>query len=198
MAKMLALGERQLVDILMNGGVVVLPTDTLYGLVCRAIDIQAVNRLYATKHREHKPGTVIAATATQLSSIGITQTETASQFWPGPISVILPIDQPHQFITQSMPDVACRVVAGPATLVDLLVQTGPLLTTSANMPGEPPAATIAVAQDYFGDYVDAYVDEGDLTARLPSSLVRIEQGKPVVLRRGAGTISRKEQTNDTR
>src|SRR2546423_12351538 len=79
--------------ILLRGGVGVMPTDTVYGLVARAEDPQAVARLYELKKREHKPGTVIAASVEQLIRLGVPEQHLrrVERWWPNPLSVEIPL-----------------------------------------------------------------------------------------------------------
>jgi L-threonylcarbamoyladenylate synthase len=70
-------------------------------------------------------------------------------------------------------------------LQELLKRTGPLLTSSANLPGESPATNIAEARQYFGDKVDFYIDGGDLSNRQPSTIIRIIDDAIEVVRPGA-------------
>jgi L-threonylcarbamoyladenylate synthase len=83
---------------------------------------------------------------------------------------------------------AFRIVRAPEELLTLLDQTGPLLTSSANQPGEPTANTIAEAQTYFADTIDFYVDGGDLSDQKPSTLIRIVDDAIEVLREGGMQI----------
>lgn len=172
---------------LLEGAVGVLPTDTLYGLVCRAADKAAVTRLYALKARDHKPGTLIAANIDQLVELGIPRRylTPVQQFWPGAVSV----ETPHSidYLTQSTGRQGIRIPNHPELLA-LLAKTGPLQTTSANQPGEPPATVISEAQNYFGDSVDFYVDGGDLSDRLPSTIVKVIDDEIEVIRQGAVEI----------
>jgi len=180
----------QAASVLNTPGVVgVLPTDTLYGLVCRASDKEAVQRLYLLKKREGKPGTVVAASTEQLATLGVKARylKAVEQFWPNAISVIVPCSG-LEYLHLGLFSLAVRIPRDPA-LVTLLEKTGPLLTTSANMPGEPQAANIQEAQAYFGDTVDFYVDGGDLSNRQPSTLIRIVDDAIEVLRPGAVTIN---------
>ena len=72
-----------------------LPCDTVYGIVCAAGNVDAAARLYTAKHREHKPGTVIAANVQQLIDLGLRAryVEAVEHFWPGPVSVIIPTSE---------------------------------------------------------------------------------------------------------
>lgn len=180
----------ELIKALQSGAVAVLPTDTVYGLVCRAADEKAVRRLYGLKRREAKPGTLIAANTNQLVELGIKARylKAVEQFWPGAISVVIP-SHGLKYIHQGKGSIACRIPADD-DLISILRQTGPLLTTSANQPGEHPAGNIAQAEQYFGDSVDFYVDGGDLSGRQASTVIRIVDDAIEVLRQGAVTITK--------
>lgn len=171
------------------GGIVVASTDTVYGLLARAADTAAVERLYSLKQRQAKPGTLMAHDITQLVELGLTRRylKAVEQFWPGPISVIVPCGQAQlAYLTQGLPDIAVRIPR-EETIAAVLARTGPLISTSANLPGRPPAETIGQARDYFGDQVDAYFDAGPLTDRLPSTIIRVIDDAIEVVRQG-GTI----------
>lgn len=177
---------------LVEGSVGIMPSDTLYGVVCRAVDKVAVARLYKLKSRENKPGTVIAASVDQLVELGLKRRNLAAvaDFWPGAISIVVPSDNPSlAYLDQGVGSLAVRVV-DDTELIEILLQTGPLLTTSANQPGEPAANTIAEARAYFGDTVDFYEDGGDLSGRKPSTLIRIVDDAIEVLREGAVEVNR--------
>jgi L-threonylcarbamoyladenylate synthase len=172
---------------LQDGGVGVMPTDTVYGLVARAHDAKAVGRLYALKHRHHKPGTIIAASVAQVHDLGVSQTllDQVANLWPNPLSIILPVGKDFAYLHQGIGDIAIRVVDSP-NIRQVLEQTGPLLTSSANQPYQPGATTIQQAWDYFGDTVDFYVDDGDRSGYLPSTILRLlDDGEIDVLRPGA-------------
>lgn len=186
-----SINNPKLAGLLKDGAVGVLPTDTLYGLVCRAADETAVRRLYALKKREHKPGTIIAANIDQLVELGLKPRylKAAGQFWPGAVSVIIPVDQDLNYLHQGLQSLAVRLPQYDQ-LNTLLVQTGPLLTTSVNEPGEPAAANLAQAMDCFGNKVDFYVDGGDLSGHKPSTLIRVVDDAIEVLRPGAVIIDK--------
>jgi len=178
------------VSLLTDGAVGVLPTDTVYGIVARAADRTAVARLYRIKHREGKPGTLIAANIEQLTELGIdaTSLERVAPLWSAPISIVLPVDSHLTYIDQGKASLAVRIPQLP-DLQRLLEQTGPLLTSSANLPGEPPASTVPEAQDYFGDAVDFYVDGCDMSVSISSTVALLTaEGALSILRQGAVII----------
>jgi L-threonylcarbamoyladenylate synthase len=159
--------------------------------VARASDQQAVARLYALKHRERKPGTIIAATIEQLVQLGLKHRylTPVAKFWPGAVSVIIPCaTDALEYIHQGVQSLAVRIPSDERVL-DLLLHTGPLVTSSANQPGEAPANTIAEAEAYFGSMVDFYADSGDLAGRAPSTVVRVIDDALEIVREGAVHIN---------
>lgn len=181
-----SLADERLSQALRSGAVGVLPTDTLYGLVCAADDRAAVGRLYELKGRENKPGTVIAASIDQLVHLGMPRRylTAVEQFWPGPVSVVVASSLELSYLDLGKFSLAVRI-PDDKKLCKLLEQTGPLLSTSANLPGKPPAANIAQAQEYFGNQLDFCVDGGDLSSRLPSTVIRVIDDELQILRQGA-------------
>ncbi|MDB5179214.1 MAG: hypothetical protein JWN01_1157 [Patescibacteria group bacterium] len=177
------------VRLLLDGGAGVMPTDTVYGLVARAQDKRAVKRFYALKHREHKPGTVIAASVEQLAELGVDKQhlKRVQHLWPNPLSVETPLGEELAYLHQETGRQALRVVAD-VKLREILEQTGPLVTSSANQPGEPGAVNLSEAQDYFEDKVDFYVDGGNLSGRAPSTIIRLVADEIEVIRQGAVEI----------
>jgi len=175
---------------LIHGGVGVMPTDTVYGLVARAQDSQAVARLYALKDREHKPGTVIAASTSQLVALGVDEVylDKVKKWWPGPLSVETPLGNNLSYLHQNTGRQGFRVVADESVR-KILEQTGPLVTSSANRPGEPGSVNVGEAWDYFKDKVDFYIDGGNLSGRAPSTIIKItDEGNIEIIRHGAITL----------
>jgi L-threonylcarbamoyladenylate synthase len=177
-------------NMLLNPGTVgVMPTDTVYGLVAKANDVNAVMRLYKIKKREAKPGTIIASTIDQLVDLGIKRRylTAVSQFWPGAVSVIIPCGPELEYLHRGLNGLAVRVTADPK-LSELLTEIGPIMTTSANLPGEITATNIDMAKQYFGDQVDFYVDGGDLSDVQPSTIIRIIDDSIEIVRSGSVKI----------
>jgi len=187
---MILRSDKEAAELLLAGRVGVMPTDTLYGIVARAADKQAVARLYALKHREHKPGTVIAANVQQLIGLGIEEQylRRVEAWWPGALSVETPLGPELAYLHQDTGRQGFRVVNDPK-LIPILEQTGPLLTSSANLPGETPSETIEQAYRYFGDTVDFYVDGGSRAGFKPSTIARVTDDGIEIIRQGAVVIS---------
>lgn len=177
------------IEQLLDGAVGVLPSDTVYGLMTRAQDPKAVARFYALKQREHKPGTVVAASVEQLIELGVpeAQLRRVEHLWPNSLSVEMPLGDDLAYLHQETGRQAYRVVADER-LRSILERTGPLVTSSANRPGEPGSVVIDEAWDYFGDKVDFYVDGGDLSGRAPSTIIKLTQQGVEVIRQGAAKV----------
>jgi L-threonylcarbamoyladenylate synthase len=184
-----SLADSNLVSILKKGGVGVLPTDTIYGLVCSAGNQNAVERLFRVKARTNQPGTILAASIEQLAALGIKlrYLKAVEQYWPNPLSIIIPCGPELEYLHMGKESLAVRIPADE-TIRTLLASTGPLMTTSANHPGAQVASDMAEAQSYFGENVDFYVDGGTLGHQPPSTIIRIVDDAIEVLRQGAVQI----------
>lgn len=166
--------------VLNSGGVIVLPTDTVYGVGVSVSAPGAIEKLFELKGRPtSKPIPVLGADIAGLSAVvefdgsaeGI-----AERFWPGPLTLVLP--RAAGFSVDLGGDgaegVAVRVPAHDLAL-ELLRAAGPLAVTSANPSGEPPASTIEEARAYLGAGVGAYLD-GGVCDGAPSSVVSLLDG----------------------
>lgn len=192
------MNDNNLVTAIKSGSVGVLPTDTVYGLVCSAHDEQAVQRLYALKSREMKPGTLVAASIDQLVELGIPRRYLVAveQYWPGPISIVVPLGFKLPYLHQGKGSIAVRVPSDEV-FRGLLERTGPLLTSSANQPGEQPAVNLDEAKAYFDDTVDFYSDGGNLSGKEPSTIIQVIDDTVEVLRQGAVTINELGEREDS-
>jgi len=174
------------IKILKNGGVGVVPTDTLYGLCASVFSRAAVERIYDLKSRtETKPFIILIASSHDLAAFGITLSTDECTFldtvWPGPVSVILPCKlEKFEYVHRGTQSLAFRMPKSPK-LHEFLSKTGPLVAPSANPQGLAPAHTIAEAKKYFGDAVDFYIPGGRKEGK-PSKIVSLVSGTPVVVR----------------
>lgn len=187
--------DDNLVEVLKSGGIGILPTDTIYGIVGSALMPKTVARIYRLRRRNpKKPMIVLLGLADDVKKFDVPidakTKKILSEIWPRKVSVILPIAprkvqalQKFKYLHRGTGALAFRVPK-PAWLRKLLAETGPLVAPSANFEGEPPATNIRAAKKYFGKKVDFYVDAGRLVSR-SSTLIKIEKGKVVVLREGA-------------
>lgn len=178
--------------ILGAGGIVVIPTDTIYGIVGSAFKRKTVEKIYALRRRNlKKPMIILLVSPRDLARFGIRPDARIKtllgRWWPGKVSVILPVLSKKFFYLHRGTRTLAFRVPKPKWLRALLQKTGPLVAPSANPEGEPPARTIREAKKYFGDRVALYVGGGKSVSR-PSTVVALRNGKIAVLRRGAVMI----------
>lgn len=180
--------EESISSLIISGKIGVIPTDTLYGVVAAALNKEAVTKLYKLKSREQKPGTVIAANIKQLVELGLKKRYlmAVEQYWPGAVSVVIPTHD-LEYLHQGKFSLAVRV-PDDKELTQLLLKTGPLLTSSANMPGKNPAKNIKEAKEIFKGSVDFYVDGGEMSGE-PSTVIRVVDDTVEILRQGKVAIN---------
>lgn len=176
--------DQDAIRILADGGIGILRTDTLYGVVARADNEQAVERVYHLKSRNEakSPIVLIGSTDQLYDEPGEVLKNVMHTMWPGKVSIIVPSVKAPNWLTRGNKSVAYRLPADEA-LRQLILRTGPLIAPSANPEGEMPAMNIREAIEYFGESVDFYIDEGQVTDDTPSQLLRLaENGKVERLR----------------
>lgn len=164
-----------LVNVLKNGGVAVIPTDTIYGVVGQALNKETVERIYKIKKRNpEKPFIILISNFTQLNDFGValdeSKKEVLTEFWPGPVSIIFPaFRENNAYLHRGTSTLAFRMPENKA-LKDLIQKVGPLVAPSANPEGKEPAKNIQEAKNYFGNAVDCYKDGGEVYGK-PSKII---------------------------
>ncbi len=188
----------QVIDTLKNSGVAIVPTDTMYGIICRAIDKRAVNKLYKIKQRDtKKPCIILVTDVVQIKSFGISITEKQQDFmnkyWPGAVSIVLPCNsKKYEYLHRGIGSIAFRMIGKKSrNLYKIINSVGPVLAPSANPEGQPPATCENKAHRYFKDTVDAYLAGGTRRGE-PSTLVDYSGSKPKILRQGKVNIDIKK------
>jgi L-threonylcarbamoyladenylate synthase len=184
-----AAGSQAAADVLRAGGIVVVPTDTVYGLAARPEDLDAVQAVYRVKDRpQGMPLPVLAASLDQVRALGVEVTEAASalaeRWWPGPLTLAFgfgPGERPAWL--EGRDEVAVRI-PDHDFVRSLLGSTGVLLVTSANPHGAPTPRAAGDVAASLGHAVDLIVDDGELT-EVPSTLVNVRAGEATVEREGA-------------
>lgn len=173
--------------LLSEGAIVILPTDTIYGLHAAATNPDAVRSIFAMKARDQgRPLVVIGSRIDQFLSLGVRMTPRIrallESIWPAPLTAILPLEKALP-ASAGRSSLACRV---PALdwLRDLLDATGPLVSTSVNLSGDPPALEVTSVTPEIANAVAGIVDAGLLDGE-PSTIVEFADGEPKVLREGA-------------
>lgn len=192
--------HKKIVNILKKGGIGVLPTDTLYGLVGSALQEKTTERIYGVRRRSpDKPFIILLNNGKEIEKFGIPIEKgvgkVAQSYWPGKVSIVLRIpetfeDFPENFFREKFlylhrgTNTLAFRVPDDEKLRELLKETGPLVAPSANPEGKLPALTIEEAKKYFGDTMDFYIDAG-MRQSEPSTLIEICPNKILILREGA-------------
>ncbi|MDQ5958135.1 MAG: L-threonylcarbamoyladenylate synthase, partial [Patescibacteria group bacterium] len=177
--------------VLKNGDLVVLPTDTIYGIVAVATNISAVQKLDTAKQRpDGYPYIILISSIDELSLFGVYLDQniksTLEKIWPAPVSIVLKTNHFDSSYLGATDSLAFRLPNSPK-LLELIKKTGPLVAPSANTSGQPTATTIAKAQDYFGQKVSLYIPaETEPLVGQASTLVDFTSPSPKILR--AGTV----------
>ncbi|HEU0085628.1 MAG TPA: L-threonylcarbamoyladenylate synthase [Candidatus Paceibacterota bacterium] len=169
--------NEELENMLKRGEVLVMPTDTLYGIVGSALHAETVDKIYELRGRnKEKPCIILIGNADQLEkfeiSLSVLQKEKIEEYWPGPTSIIFDCpSEDFKYLHRGTKSLAFRLPASEH-LRELLEKVGPLIAPSANREGHDPALTIEEARKYFGDEVSLYLDAGTVEGKA-SRVIRL-------------------------
>jgi len=174
--------------IVRRGGLVIYPTDTVYGLGCDPFNITAVKRIFRVKGEREKPLPILASSidhVEKIASLSPKAEKIARRFWPGPLTLIVP-KKPilPEVVTCSQNSVGVRVPNHAVALQLINLSKGLLVGTSANKTGKKPPQTADEAGRQLGEEVDLVLDGGPTTIGVSSTLVDLTQKKPRILREG--------------
>jgi L-threonylcarbamoyladenylate synthase len=178
-----------------RGQLVVLPTDTVYGVGADAFSHEAVRRLLAAKGRgrEMPPPVLVSATGTlDALAVGVPSYARAlvEQLWPGPLTLVCRQQPSLQWdLGDTRGTVAVRMPDQDVAL-ELLARTGPLAVSSANRTGMPAATDADAAESMLGDSVAVLLDGGPTAGPVPSTIVDVTGETGRVLRLGAVSLER--------
>lgn len=187
-------GFARAVEILRRGGLVGIPTETVYGLAANALDGQAAAKIFAAKGRPaDNPLIVHIAKPEQLprlvQEVPIAARKLAAAFWPGPLTIILP-KAPciPDSVSAGLPTVAVRCPAHPAAR-RLIMESGlPLAAPSANLSGRPSPTTAAHVLHDMDGRIDAVLDGGPCAVGVESTVLTLAENPPRLLRPGGITL----------
>ena len=179
----------------LSGELVVLPTDTVYGVGADAFSPAAVTRLLAAKGRgrEAPPPVLVGSTraaSALVDDLGPWGQQLIDEFWPGGLTIVCRAQRTLNWdLGDTKGTVAVRMPEDPVAL-DLLKETGPMAVSSANLTGKPAATTAEQAREQLGDAVAIYLDGGPSAGGLASTIVDLTGDVPRMLRQGAISIGR--------
>lgn len=182
---------KSLSNILINGGVGIFPTDTVYGIGCNAFDDLAIKKLFDYKKRDlSKPINVLISNKKMLdklvNNISDIEQKLMDSFWPGALTIVFKKNSNvSDLLTAGLDSIGVRMPNNQICL-ELIDNVGlPLATSSANISNEPPIAYINENLiKNFNNKVDFILDFGKIDTILPSTIVRVDDDKINILREG--------------
>ncbi|WP_069815273.1 L-threonylcarbamoyladenylate synthase [Streptomyces sp. TP-A0874] len=183
-------GLREAASAVRRGELVVLPTDTVYGIGADAFSGEAVGDLLEAKGRgRNMPTPVLIGSPNTLHGLVTDFSEQAWElvdaFWPGALTLIARHQPSLQWdLGETRGTVGVRMPLHPVA-IELLTEVGPMAVSSANLTGHPSPQDCDAAQDMLGDSVSVYLDGGPTPTPEPSSIVDVTGSTPVLLRAGA-------------
>ncbi|MCQ6552789.1 L-threonylcarbamoyladenylate synthase [Streptomyces sp. C10-9-1] len=183
-------GLREAASAVRRGELVVLPTDTVYGIGADAFTSEAVADLLAAKGRgRNMPTPVLIGSPNTLHGLVTDFSEAAWElvdaFWPGALTLVTRHQPSLQWdLGDTRGTVAIRMPLHPVA-IELLTEVGPMAVSSANLTGHPAPEDCDSAQGMLGDAVSVYLDGGPTPGIVPSSIVDVTSPVPVLLREGA-------------
>jgi L-threonylcarbamoyladenylate synthase len=176
------------------GGIVAVPTETVYGLAARAADAEAVARIYEAKGRPSFNPLIVhvsgVAQARELVLVNALAERLMATFWPGPLTLVLPLlpgAKVAGLVTAGLDTLAVRCPAHPV-MQALIAGAGPLAAPSANASGRISATTAAHVAGSLGDRVGLVLDGGACVAGVESTIVAVTEGEWRLLRPGAVAV----------
>jgi len=188
--------RKRAAEIVSNGGLIAFRTDTFYGLGADPLNRLAVKRLRTIKGRdEGKPILLLIADVSDVETLVSAKPPVfellSKQFWPGPLTIVLPasVDLPDE-VTSGTGTVGLRLPDDPDVRSLVRACGGRLTATSANLSGREPATYAAQVYEYFPSGIELVIDGGPVTATAPSTVIDITFDPPRVVREGV--VSRAE------
>ncbi|GAA3121140.1 L-threonylcarbamoyladenylate synthase [Streptomyces echinatus] len=183
-------GLREAASAVRRGELVVLPTDTVYGIGADAFSSEAVTDLLAAKGRgRNMPTPVLIGSPNTLHGLVTDFSELAWElvdaFWPGALTLVAKHQPSLQWdLGDTRGTVAVRMPLHPVA-IELLTEVGPMAVSSANLTGHPAPEDCDAAKEMLGDSVSVYLDGGPTPGNVPSSIVDVSREVPLLLRAGA-------------
>lgn len=182
---------RQAADIVIGGGIIIYPTETVYGIGALFSNEQALKRVFTVKGRdESKPILLLIQNITALRNLttgmAYTALELAEKYWPGPLTLLFEAsDKLSPFLIGNEKKIGCRISSSPVARKLLSYIKQPITSTSANLSGEPPPSEINAISPVLLDSVDVVLDAGKLGDGPPSTVIDVTQEPYKIVRKGA-------------
>ncbi len=186
--------DKDIIQTVKKGGIGVIPTDTMYGIVGSAFNKKAVERIYEVRKRNRtKPLIILISSIKDLEKFGIKKVpvEILNKFWPDKVTIILPCaHKKFEYLHRGTKKLGFRLPKDK-WLREFISKAGPIVAPSANTEGERPSKNIKESQKYFGTNVDFYLDKGVMPIK-PSTIVELVGDKDIfeikLVRKGEAKI----------
>jgi L-threonylcarbamoyladenylate synthase len=182
---------RTAASVVKKGGLIIYPTDTVYGLGCNPFNKDAVEKIYEAKGRTGKPIPILVSSLNKARKVAVFTAGTlkiTKKFWPGPLTIVLKKKRiMPRFFGGSSERVGLRIPNHPLTLSLIKICGGYLVGTSANISGSQPPKTALEALEQLKNKVGLILDGGETRLGVSSTVLDFAAGKPKILREGAIT-----------
>jgi L-threonylcarbamoyladenylate synthase len=179
-------------QIVKNGGLVVFPTETVYGLGCDPLNVQAVKKIIRVKGERKKPFPVLAANIEEVERVAVIShkgRQLATKFWPGPLTMVFPKKTfLPDIVTFGLNSVGLRIPDSYVARNLISLSGGLLIGSSANVTKGKPPRCIEEISDELKDNVDIILDGGLAAHGKPSTVVDLTTDEPKILRKGPVTL----------
>ena len=186
-------------ELIKQGKIVVFPTETVYGIGANGLNSEAIKKLYEVKQRPlNKPITLLVSNMEMVELVAkdITEMEykIMEKFFPGPLTIILKKkDVVPDIVTSGQDTVGVRMPRGEVAKKLVEIAGVPIAAPSANITGEPSGTNLQEIKKQFNGNVDYFIDGGNSELGLASTIVKVVDGKPQILRQGSITLEEIEK-----
>lgn len=187
---------KECIDIIKNGGIVIFPTDTVYGIGCNVWNEDAIKRIFEIKHRNYnKPISVLCSNMKDIQNITLElnekEKEIISKFMPGDCTLIVNKKKEiSNILTAGLDTVGVRIPDN-SIAIELINKCGfPIATTSANISGEKDNIEMKKSLKEFSNKVDVIINGGKSKIGIPSTIIKVEKNEIKVLRQGGLKIEK--------
>lgn len=180
----------QVIEVIKNNGLVIFPTDTVYGLACNCFSMEAINKIFEIKKRDKgKPINVLTNSVEKISmvtdNISEKELKLIKEYMPGALTIVFnKNDKTPDILTSGLKTIGVRIPNNEIALKILENIEYPLATTSANLSGEDAGIEIDNFKNIFNGKVDIIIDGGESNLKIASTIIRVEEDNIITLREG--------------
>lgn len=191
-------------EVIKQGGIVIFPTETVYGIGTNGMDAEAIEKLYKIKERPyHKPISLLVSDIHMVNSIAkdITDLEykLMEKFFPGPLTIILKKKNiVPDILTAGQNTVGVRIPSGKIARKLIEYVGKPIATSSANISGKPSKTNMKNVMEEFKEQVDYFIDGGKSEIGIASTVIQVIDGIPTILREGSISIEEIKKVKNER